>query len=53
MQYRFAVTFGTLSKYQGADLKFKVDGRVVIPDIGHILNAFNSLRDNVGVLHAN
>merc|ERR1719150_2986594 len=39
------------SDLQRVALKLEVDGGVVVPDIGHVLNAGDLLGDHVGVLH--
>ena len=36
---------------ESISLQFKVDRGIVVPDVGHVLNARNLLGDHVGVLH--
>ena len=36
---------------KGVSLQLQVDRGVVVPDIGHVLNARDLLGDHVGVLH--
>ena len=39
------------SDTQRVSLQFEVDGGVVVADVGHVLNAVDSLRHDIGVFH--